>query len=78
MDCGKHYNGRVYFYFQDTWRSLNLYWCKRGREKQNYLELTFLVTAVNSLLRIVRFTVNMEKKLDPENSFIAQMSLPEA
>lgn len=77
MDCGKHYNGRVYFYFQNFWRSLNLYWSKCGREKQNYLGLIILVTTVNNLFRIVRLT-SIEKKLGREDSFIAQVSLPEA
>lgn len=46
-------------------------------KSKTILELTFLVTAVSSLFGIVRFTINIKKKLYQEDSFIAQMSLPE-
>lgn len=38
----------------------------------------FMVTTVNNLFIIGRFTINIKKKLDREDSFIAQMSLSEA
>lgn len=46
-------------------------------KSKTILELTLLVTTVNNLFRIVRLTINIKKKLDREDSFIAQMSLPE-
>lgn len=75
-EYGLHYNGRGCFYLQDTWRSWNLYWSKCGREEQNYFRAYVLGHHSEQPLRN-RFTINIKKELDREDSFIAQMSLPE-
>lgn len=43
---------------------MNLHWSKYGHEKQNYLKVMFMVTTVNNLFIIGRFTINIKKKLD--------------